>query len=48
MGDIGGISLSRRAALTLLGVAGLAACGQAGEPAAGRQGVGTDADADRP
>jgi outer membrane protein assembly factor BamB len=44
MGDIGGISLSRRAALTLLGVVGLAACGQAGEPAAGPQGVGTDAD----
>ena len=43
MGDIGRISLCRRAALTLLGVAGLAACGQAHEPAAGRQATGTDA-----
>jgi outer membrane protein assembly factor BamB len=43
MGEIGRISLSRRAALTLLGVAGLAACDQAHEPAAGRQVAGTDA-----
>ncbi|HEX8863227.1 MAG TPA: PQQ-binding-like beta-propeller repeat protein [Actinomycetes bacterium] len=37
MGDIEWISLNRRAALALLGVAGLAACGQAREPGAGRQ-----------
>jgi outer membrane protein assembly factor BamB len=43
MGDIGRISLSRRAALALFGVAGLAACGQAHEPAAGRPATGTDA-----
>jgi outer membrane protein assembly factor BamB len=44
MGDIGWTPLSRRAALTLLGVAGLAACGPAADPAAGRRSVGTDAD----
>jgi outer membrane protein assembly factor BamB len=43
MGDSGRISLSRRAALALLGVAGLAACEQAQEPGAGRQAAGTDA-----
>jgi outer membrane protein assembly factor BamB len=43
MGDIGRISLSRRAALALFGVAGLAAGGQAHEPAAGRPATGTDA-----
>jgi outer membrane protein assembly factor BamB len=43
MGDIGGIFLSRRAALTLFGVAGLAACGQAHGSDAGRQAAGTDA-----
>jgi outer membrane protein assembly factor BamB len=41
MGDIGGISLSRRAALTLLGVAGLAACNRAREPGSDGQVAGT-------
>ena len=45
MGDIGRICLSRRAALTLLGVAGLAACDRAGGPGAGGQAAGTGADA---
>jgi outer membrane protein assembly factor BamB len=43
MGDSGRTSLSRRAALTLLGVAGLAACGQAREPGAAGRLARTDA-----
>jgi hypothetical protein len=43
MGDIGRITLSRRAALTLFGVAGLAACDQAHVSGAGRQAAGNDA-----
>jgi outer membrane protein assembly factor BamB len=43
MGDIGQISLTRRAALALLGVAGLAACKQAQGSAAGRQATGSRA-----
>jgi outer membrane protein assembly factor BamB len=43
MGDIGRITLSRRAALTLFGVAGLAACDQAQVSGAGRQVAGKDA-----
>jgi outer membrane protein assembly factor BamB len=41
MGDIGQISLSRRAALALLGVAGLAACEQAQGSAGSRQATGS-------
>ena len=47
MSDIGRVTLSRRAALTLFGVAGLAtACGQAEQPGAVRQGAGTDSGPD--
>ena len=48
MGDIRRISLSRRAALALFGVAGLAACEQAYESGTGRQVAGTDAPSDSP
>jgi len=40
MGGIGQITLTRRAALALLGVAGLAACDQTPRPATGRQAAG--------
>ncbi len=43
MGGIGQVSVTRRAALGLLGAAGLAACDQAASPVTGKQAVGTSA-----